>query len=663
MRKSHIIFSLLLMLISGTILGQTKYGNATKEELTMDSYPQDSTASAVVLLRKGTTYFTFDDRLYGFQYKYTVETKIKILKSDGLAWCTHEIEYTDQGLNERERIDGLSGTTYNLEDGKIVKTKLSKEFISDEAVNDTWKVRKFTMPAAKVGSVVEFKYTVVSDFIYNLPQFDFQSDIPVAETYYEIILPEYFRFNLNMSGYEKIATKKEPVNERFSFSYRDGNGMLRSDNAHCTADKYVFTGKNISALKKENYLWAKEDYRSKVKFEISSLQFPYSKPVFYNTSWANIDEQFMKSSSFGGNLKKSGMFKDEIKPMEATVDNAREILNIIRYKVKWNDKGAVFPTNLNDAWKKGLGSSADMNFLLINALTAGGFNAYPVLVSTRSHGRVPIGNASSSAFNNVITAIKLDTVMYYTDASAKYGDWNLLPEKCMVEQARIFDGQNSDWVNLTTSSSGMEYITSQFKFVDGKLQGNINRTCRGNAAIDFKHHYFDAHKDKGEYIEKLANNLSSEIDNFDIQNDLNTGEDLKVSYTLKTDISTGDEHIYINPMLLKHYTSNPFKSETRVFPINFDYIQNYVQIAEIEVPEGYVIDELPKTEIFVFGDKAPLKLTYQATQNGNKIKIHYQYTLKSLQFLPTDYEALRDFFGKVVLKNSEQIVLKKAGEA
>lgn len=662
MKTLQCIIITFALLLSGNILSQTKYGNVTMDELNMNVYPQDTTASAVVLLRKGTTYFTYDDRLFGFQYKYTLETKIKILKPDGLTWCTDKIEYTDQGTNEKERIDGLSGTTYNLENGKIVKTKLSKEFISEESVNDTWIVRKFTMPAAKVGSVIEYKYTIVSDFIFSLPQFEFQLDIPVAETSYEITLPEYFRFNLNSSGYERVETKKEPVNERFSYNYRDGNGMLRSDNVHCTADKYTFKGKDIPALKDEPFLWAKEDYRSKVKFEISSLQMPYSKPVFYNVSWANVDEQYAKASSFGGNLKKAGMFKEEVKPMEATIDNAREILNIIRYKVKWDDKSSAFPSNINDAWKKGLGSSADMNFLLINALKAGGFDAYPVLLSTRSHGRVPMGNASRSAFNYVIAAVKLDTVMYYTDAAAEYGDWNLLPEKCMVEKARVFNDKNSYWVDLSTISSGMNYTTSQYKFVDGLLQGNINRTSRGNMAIDFKNFYFNEHKDKNEYIEKLANRLSAQIENFDIQNEMNTNADLKLSYTLKTDISTGDDHIYINPLLIKHYNENPFKSETRIFPINFDYAQSYIHIAEIEIPEGYVVDELPKSEIFVTGDKSPIKLTYQVAHMDNKIKIHYQYSLKNLLFLPTEYDILRDFFGKIVLKNSEQIVLKKASE-
>lgn len=654
MKKLPILSALIVMLLfAANIHAQTKFGNATMEELQMTTYPEDTTTTAVILLKKGTTYFTYDYNLYGFQRKQTIEMKIKILKPEGLKWCTDEISYRDHGIDKRERIDGLSGTTYNLENGKIVKTKLSKEFISEESVDDKLKVRKFTMPAAKVGSVIEYKYNIVSDFFYIVPDFWFQTSIPTAEVFYEITLPEYFRFNKSTVGYERLALKTEPANERF---------RVGTEYVNCNADRFTFTGKNISALRNEDHLWTIEDYRSKVTFEISSIQMPFSRTIDFSTTWPNIDKEFFGSGTFSSNLKKTGLFKDEIKPMETNLVNAHEILNIVKYKVKWNEKNQLYPTNLNDALKTGLGSSADMNFLLINALKAGGFNASPVLISTRSNGRVPITHPSASAFNYVITALQIDTLTYFTDASSKYSDWNILPEKCMVTQGRLLNETDTRWVDLSTLSTGSTYINAQYEFVEGKLQGQISEERKGNAAIDFKNFYF-GHKDKDEYIEKKANHLSCQIKDFDIQNELRTDVGVKASYTLHSDVTTGDEYLYINPLLVKHISDNPFKNEKRIFPVNFDHIQSYVQIVEINIPEGYAVEELPKSERFMIGDGSPIRLVFHAAQVDNKIKIHYQYVLKSLLFLPSDYEILKEFFGKIVLKNSEQIVLKKISEA
>lgn len=60
---------------------QSKYGNATMDELNMTVYPEDTTASAVILLKKGDLRFIFSE-LYGFQFEYAIQVKIKILKTE-----------------------------------------------------------------------------------------------------------------------------------------------------------------------------------------------------------------------------------------------------------------------------------------------------------------------------------------------------------------------------------------------------------------------------------------------------------------------------------------------------------------------------------------------------------------------------------------------------
>jgi hypothetical protein len=119
-----------------------------------------------------------------------------------------------------------------------------------------------------------------------------------------------------------------------------------------------------------------------------------------------------------------------------------------------------------------------------------------------------------------------------------------------------------------------------------------------------------------------------------------------------------DEYIYITPLTDKPYSENPFKKETREYPIEFDYLINFVQIIDFIVPEGYTVEELPKGERMVLNDN-DMSLTYRVVQSGNQVRLHYQYQLKKIQFLPTEYENLRDFFSKLIAKNSEQIVLKK----
>ncbi len=635
---------------------QSKYGNATMDELNMTVYPEDTTASAVILLKKGDLRFIFSE-LYGFQFEYAIQVKIKILKTEGLDWCNQEISYYETNRSTKEQINGLSGTTYNLEDGKITKTKLAKEFITDEDIDNTLKVKKFSMPAAKVGSVIEYKYTIVSDYYYNLRDFRFQESIPIAYVNFEAKIPEYFRYNINYQGYAKLNSVKEPDNESFHIRYKDDYGRLQATTVRCNAETLKSEGFNIPAMKKEAYLWTINDYITQVSFELKSIQMPYSMTKNMSNSWETIDKDIL-SSSLGSNMKKADLFKEEIAKGETTLKRAKEIQDMVKYRVKWNDKRAIVPGNLKDALKDGIGSSADVNFLLINALKAGGFDAYPVILSTRTNGRLPISHPSITAFNYVITALKIDSLMYYTDASAKYGDWNLLPEKCMVPQARIMSESGGRWVNLSNVSNGSVLKTAKFTFNESKYIGTIADTRKGNAAYDLKVSYYN-HKNKEDFIESLAKRTNCKIDSFSVSAIDDTSAPIKVEYTQVADASLGDDFLYINPMIEKHIAENPFQREKREYPVEFDYLTNYLQVVDIEIPEGYVVDELPQAAKLVLNDN-DIVLTYRLAQAGNAIKLHYQFQLKKLTFLPEEYESLKDFYAKIVAKNSEQIVLKKA---
>lgn len=630
---------------------QSKYGNATMDELAMTSYPQDTTASAVILLKKGESRFVISPHR-GFQFEFTLQMKIKILKTEGLEWCNEEIEYYEENNSSKEQINGLSGTTYNLEGGKIVKTKLSKEYITEENQDKKYKVRKFSMPAAKVGSVIEYKYTIVSDFFYNLREFKFQESIPVAYSYFETTIPEYFRYNVNFQGYVTLKSKRELANETFN---------LGGQHFRCNAEMIKSEGIDVPAMKEEAYLWTINDYISKVSFELRSIQMPMSTMQNYSSSWTNIDNELLSSSWFGGNMKKADMFKEEIKKGDLTLDRAREIQNMIKYRVKLNEneRNSISPNNMKEALKTGLGNNGDINFLLVNALKAGGFDAFPVVLSTRGNGRLPFMHPSITAFNYVITGVKIDTVMYFTDAAAKYGDWNLLPEKCMVPQAHIMKQDACDWVDLTSISSGYIMKIGKFEFSRNDYIGKIAETRRGNAAYDLKNYYY-SHKNKEDFIESLSKRTSCEIDSLEISSLDDTSKATKMEYIQKTNADTGEEFIYINPMIDKQYTENPFRSEKREYPINFDYLKTYMQIVEIKIPEGYVVEELPKPGRIVMNDN-DIVLVYRIAEENNTVKMHYQFQLKKITFQSTEYEAIRDFFAKLVAKNSEQIVLKKAG--
>lgn len=658
MKKLALIL-FLVALYPTLIEAQSKYGKTTQEELEMVSYPEDTTASAVILYKNGQLNFVYNDEK-GFQFEFTQEMKIKILKTDGLGYADGEISYYVADRNSKEEITKLSGNTYNFENGKIVKTKLANDNIFEEEAGEKWKRKKFTMPATKVGSVIEYKYTIVSSFLYQLRDFYFQSSIPIDYVNFEAIIPEYFFYNLEQQGYIVLEnSSKKPVNSRFSIKYRDDNGRLQTGLHTCNSDSYNFSTTKVPAARVESKLWTINDYISKVSFELKSTNMPGGFMKTYSTTWNNIDSDLLKDGNYGGNLKRSNWFKDIISSGDITLERANEILMMIKEKVKWNNSNSAYSSKLKETLNTGVGNSSDINYLLYNALVQAGFEPYPVLLSTRSNGRLPITHPSVTAFNNLIVGLKIDDKMYYTDASSKYGAWNVLPEKCMVERARIVSENYKDWVDLSTVSSGVIFRQVNVDFLEDGNLNTVSESRSGNDAYNFRSAYY-SYENHDKFIEFVENKANSTIENMTLNGLEDNSATIKIQYKEKKNdpISLDANMIYYRPPLDKFYSTNPFTAETRTFPINFDYLQNYVQILTINIPKGYTVVEIPNSERIQLND-SDLIYSYSSVADENVIKINLRLQVKKLMFLPTDYQALKDFFGKMILKNEEQIILKK----
>jgi hypothetical protein len=116
--------------------------------------------------------------------------------------------------------------------------------------------------------------------------------------------------------------------------------------------------------------------------------------------------------------------------------------------------------------------------------------------------------------------------------------------------------------------------------------------------------------------------------------------------------------IYLNPMLAEAYKDNPFSSAVRKYPVEMPYAMNEVFVANIEIPEGYMVDEKPKsTRVNLF--EADGMFEYLISADENRIMLRSKLVINRAEFVAEDYEVLREFFGHVVKKQAETIVLKK----
>ena len=164
------------------------------------------------------------------------------------------------------------------------------------------------------------------------------------------------------------------------------------------------------------------------------------------------------------------------------------------------------------------------------------------------------------------------------------------------------------------------------------------------------------------YLEELENeNDDIEISEYVRDNDLDLSKPIIETYSFKDTKGMekiGDK-IYIYPLLFLTTTENPFKQEIREYPVDFGYPIQSKYTINIEVPKGYVIESLPKGINLVTGDEVGA-FKYIIGNTGNKIQITITTDINSAIVAADSYDVLKDFYQKMIDKQTEKIILKKA---
>jgi hypothetical protein len=514
---------------------------------------------------------------------------------------------------------------------------------------------KFALPAAKVGSVIEYKYTLKTPFYYIPRKFLFQGSIPVKYSYFKIAIPEYFVFSRETKGYEYIKTKINPT----GLSFGTNKGILR-----CSGEEVITEVFDLPALKDENFVWNSNDFMTGISFELRKVIITEASIYKeYAQSWENVVDGFRDNENFGGKLKNKGLFKDELAALQTSGDDEeklRNILNLVRSKIKWNERNALYINDPSKALKEGVGNSADINSLLFNAIKNAGYETSAVLMSLRSRGRIPMTYPSRDNFNYFVVQVKCGGKTYYMDATRSYCDLNVIPVDCLVDNALCITDKNFNWVNLTLTQIGSNSLRANL-FVsfneEGILTGKRSQILIGEPIFSFKQNY-EKSNDEAEHVRKIETNNDISITDYLI-------DEKRVSlietynFTSNTIRVNGDNILTIHPLLFETMKNNPFKKEERKLPIEFNYPEDNRISVVFSIPEGYTLDEAPKSERFIFGDDNLIDFSYQVQANENNVQIAYRFKLDTCIVPATQYEGLRDFFSKVYAKCQEVLVFKK----
>lgn len=631
-----------------------KFGKPTKEEMQMTVYEAEPDAEAVVLCRLTDVEYTVQTT--SFLVDYREKCRIKVLKPSGARFAkvvvpfqknmsayniggskitamslpkpggSSDSYFEGEGVSMTEQIfdasademvESIKATAFNQEGGKMAKTSLKKSDIVTTKIDEQNYQVEFTVPNVKEGTVIEYEYNIHSQLFWTLRDWYAQGEIPVVYAKLDMNIPNYLIFNIEDHGIQRLTYTCTMGSLKFKVvSDPLANPMTVNTN------HYVYIGRNLKGMPKDNYVWNIQDHCAGITAELKTYRLPGMNQMDYAKTWEQIDEMLLDDDDFGKQTANHSPLREtletaKVKDIANEQERAAEVCRQVLNHVKWNGKYEIHPENTSETLKKGEGTNADINMLLIQSLCDAGLQAYPVVLRERSKGLLPYNFPSLSKLSTYVVGIKYSNgALAYIDASSKAGHLNALPEVLQVEKARLIaKGKGSTWVNLQKISRAQTATTVVAVLdADGKLTGTQTTL---NKTLDTKE---------------------------------------EVAFTKQGEVKDGK--IYINPFYTAPIEKNPFTAETRIMPVEFPSELSEQMTIDITLPEGYVLESEPWKIVATTPDKG-IEGRLVTTTSEKMTRVRYLFNINKVSHSEKNYDTLRGIFDLISKRSAEPLIFKK----
>jgi hypothetical protein len=611
---------------------QSLFGEYSEFEEELDSVFFQPEAQVVCLFETGQTYPLIkkgEGWVIGLVTEYHFRYKILGDNPDNFGNIT--IPFLMAGEMKIEQILDLKATVSYLDGEERKRLDLGEEHIFRSDHENGWSDYRIVFPQVKKGSILEWKYVKVDREYYLLEGWEFQGSYPRIKSQYTFKVPDYLRYQL--------VTQGTPVRENLQISP--------------SKDNFFWQLENVPAFQMEPYISNPLDYVYRVEGFLfqDGTQF---QPIVYST-WEELGTQIQSIPAFESYFKGNSMKKLGIKDVLYGTDNFQTAENIYRFvKDKFKVEPSVYPLPSQDAKslvKKGIGNHLDIHLTLLNLLQEHGLSSDLVLINQKGENRTDlIPSPFLNQFSNSLIRLEIKDSTIWLDATDPYLTFGMIPPKKLVPQGFLIRNDESKLVPIDLqhqSGSSLEFSLEKDSLgnwayrIDSKLEGLSVLSLRDQLANpspeleDLEDEYYDVSLEDRFQEEKFI-----------------------ISRAKKPAFKADEELVILTPFKESIFYENPFLEPRRVYPIDFDYPFYQRFQFEMEVPEGFELDEFPPSVKFATSNQ---ELTYELESEVDEGSIRLNGILKInvKKFTPRAYTDLKSFAEKVSESVQFPVILKK----
>jgi hypothetical protein len=543
-------------------------------------------------------------------------------------------------------------------DGTIVELK--KDAIFDREVikfgRFKLKSKSFALPAIEPGAIIEYRWREVYEYETNYVKMDFQRDIPV----------QLIRYYLKPDPLAMYPMRTISFQTRTPNFVKDKSGY------------YLTEVQNMPAFREEPHM-PPED-------QVKMWMLVYYAPEVRKT----MEEYWRDEGKRQFELRKGDMkINDDIRRAvaEAVGDAStpeqklERIFNYCRTKIKNinDDASGMTAEQLQklkdnnspaDTLKRGYGTGTDINFLFAAMAGAAGMDARFARIGDRNRKFFDPGFTNLYFMGGYNIAVKFGDKWRFFDPASTYVPFGMLRWQEEGIQALVTDSKEPGLYStpISTADKSMKKRTARLKMTeDGSLEGSVRVEFTGHYAVEMKEDNDDDTPEQREnkLRDSIKGRLGGEISDIKIESANDPIKPFAYSYKVKVPgyAERTGKRIFLQPAFFQKNFSAMFRTQTRQNDIYFHFPWMELDNVEIELPDGYDLDNAEAPGSVSFGDSGHYKTELGLTKDKKILVYKREFKFQSLMIPKTSYSALKSVFDTVHQADNHAITLKQGAAA
>ena len=547
------------------------------------SYPPDT--KAVVLLDEATENVTGPGEI-----EFTQRRVVRVLRPEGRNEGQLRVY-----LGASDKLQGIHAWTVD-QSGREYEVK-DKEFIEvspfHEALYTDLKFRTTDAPAPNPGSVIGFEYTVKRHTFVDQAHWFFQEDIPVKEARFTLQLPAGWEYKVSWANHAAL----EP--------------------ASLGPNRWQWTCTGLAGI-------SEEKRRPANGALAGHMELAFYPPAGGTTlgTWQAIGDWYNRLTD--GRRASNPEIAAKVQQLTANAPTFDEKIQAlagflqaeVRYVAITIGIGGYQPHPSPDVYKSRYGDCKDKVTLLSAMLADAGIASHYVLVDTERGVVKP--EVPSTLFNHAIIAIELPTdnasMKYRSVVTSKPGKRYLifdptdeytpigdLRSALQGSYALLVTKSGGELVQLPTLPPDTNRFNREGKFTlqaDGSISGTLVERRTGDHAV--RERMWMAQANEAERMKYVDHYLEQSLKNVTVQKASfgdTTGRGSELVWNFDVTAQNYSQHsgplLLVRPRVVGDKTL-ALEWTKRKFPVELSGATSEQDVYEIQLPPGFVVDDLPE---------------------------------------------------------------------